>query len=340
MTNNKSIDFSILRLIDSQMRGADPTAAKRERGVIEMVRRECPVSHDRAGIPLPTLELLRDLQLTVGTDGANLAGAVHNPLSELAGAARPALVLEQAGIQAITINDGQEGSLPRWQGNGGGWIEEGDTLSAAALSLSSVAVSAKHCGSHISYSRRLRVSTDGDLQGRIVGEMQRLVAQQLENGLINGTGLSGQPNGLINQATGSTTFASANPTHAELLSMLEALGDANGNLGRAAWLMHPSRLTALAGTERATGSGFAIEALGLHQWQCLGLPVFASTHVPEAKVILLDPSAATITYFGPPQLLVDPFSGSNSTTGTSTVIVSNYVDIGLTEPNLVVVGSA
>ena len=73
----------------------------------------------------------------------NLAGAVSNPMQQVAGAARPALVLETAGIKTININDGQEGSLPRWRGNGGGWVTEGQTLAAAPLTLSSVDVSCK-----------------------------------------------------------------------------------------------------------------------------------------------------------------------------------------------------
>ena len=55
---------------------------------------------------------------------------------------------------------------------------------------------------------------------------------------------------------------------------------------------------------------------------------------PESKVIL-DPAAAQICYFG--AAIVDPFSGSNSTNSGRTVIV-NYVDLGVAEPSLVVVG--
>ena len=340
MTNLKSNDFNIFKLINSARPGADPREAKREKGTVELIRRECPVAADRAGLPLPTTELLRDLQLTVGLDGQNLAGAVSNPMAQLAGAVRPALVLEQAGFDVITINDGQEVNLPRWRGTGGGWIEEGQTLSAAPLTLSSVEATAKHCGAQIKYSRRLRLGTDGDVQARIVTEMQRLVREQLEDGLLNGDGLNGKPSGLINQATSSVTFAGASPTYVELLSMVETLTDANGSLSRASWLMHPSRMTALARTERAAGSGFCVEALGERRFQCAGLPVFASTHVPESKVIIADSRAASIIYFGPPQLMPDPFSGANSTSGTTTIIVSNYVDIGVSEPDLVVIGSA
>ena len=93
--------------------------------------------------------------------------------------------------------------------------------------------------------------------------------------------------------------------------------------------MHPSIATALARTEKGASTGqFVLEAPALRRWGCIGLPVITNTVIPESKVILLDPRAAEICYFGPPQLITDPFSGSSSTTGNTTVIVSNYVDLG------------
>ena len=93
------------------------------------------ISRHRAGVPLPDEQLLRDLQLTVGSSGAALAGAVHNPLSEVAGAARPSSVLERAGIQRLIWNDAQEGSIPRWRGEGGGRITERQVLALCRYPL-------------------------------------------------------------------------------------------------------------------------------------------------------------------------------------------------------------
>ena len=342
MTTLSRNSFSILKLIESQMRGSNPADAKQERGLIEMLRQRYPATRDRAGCPLPDAAALRDLQLTTGDiSGANLAGAEHNPLQQLAGAARPALVLEQAGIETVQINDAQAGSLPRWRGNGGGWITEGQTLAEAPLTLSSVEVAARHCGAQITFSRRLKLSTDGDLQAQVITEMRRVVRQTLEDGLINGTGNSGQPLGLLQQATSSVAFSAATPTYIELTSMVETLGDADGDLGAAVWLMHPSTAAALARTEKGASTGqFVLEAPALRRWGCIGLPVITTTVIPESKVVLLDPRAAQICYFGPPQLITDPFSGSNSTTGNTTAIVSNFIDIGVAEPSLVVVGSS
>ena len=342
MGNTIRNEFNILKLIDSQKRVADPHEAKQERGLTELIRQRCPVAAERAGCPLPTGQLLRDLQLTTGnTSGQNLAGAVHNPLDRLAGAARPSLVLEQAGVETLTINDGQEGLIPRWRGNGGGWVVEGATLQDANLTLSSVAIAARHCGAQINFSRRLRLGTDGDVQSLITAEMRRVVAQTLEDGLMNGDGTGGQPLGLLQQGTETVSLVGSTPNYPEMTVLVEALGDADGDLGAAVWLMHPSTATALFRTEKGTSTGqFVLEAPALRRWSCLGLPVITSTVIPESKVILLDPRAAQICYFGPPQLLVDPFSGSNSINGATSVIVSNYVDIAVPEPALVVIGSA
>ena len=324
------------------MRGADPRDAKQERGLTELIRERCPITGSRAGCPLPTPALLRDLQLTTGgLSGSNLAGVSHNPLERLAGAARPALVLERAGIESVQIDDGQTALIPRWRGDGGGWITEGQNLAASPLTLSSVTAAAKHCGAHVSFSRRLNQSSNGDLQSAIVTEMRRNVTQQLEAGLLNGTGINGEPLGLIQQGTDTVTFVGATPTYVELTAMVEALADADGDLSSATWLMHPSTAVALTRTEKAANTAqYVVEALGLRQWACVGLPVLTTTAVAETHVVLIDPRAAQTIYFGPPQLLTDPFSGSNSVTGDTTVIVSNYVDLAVSEPALVVVGSS
>jgi HK97 family phage major capsid protein len=338
----KTTEFDLLAFIESQQRGGLIGNAKAENQIAQLIRERCPVSRERSGVCLPDQRLLRDLQLTTGgLSGANLAGAVHNPLALVAGAARPQLVLERAGVETVQIDDAQEASLPRWRGNGGGWIREGESLTDAGLTLSSVGVSAHHAGAQITYSRRLRVGTRGDQEAAVIAEMRRSVAQVIEHGLIQGTGRDGQPLGLLEQATGAVSFASAVPTFSEALEMVEALGDADADLGRAAWLMHPSMAATLARTERANSTGLMVlEALGLHQWAMVGLPVFATTAMPEGLIAVMEPRAAQIVYFGAPQLLADPFSGSNSTTGATTVIVSNYVDLAVTEPALLVVGSA
>ena len=75
-------------------------------------------------------------------------------------------------------------------------------------------------------------------------------------------------------------------------------------------------------------------------YKIAGIPVFATTAATEGKVLLADMSAITLLFYGPPQLIVDAFSGGKSTTGQTELIVQNYVDSLIRDRSLVVVGSA
>jgi hypothetical protein len=51
-------------------------------------------------------------------------------------------------------------------------------------------------------------------------------------------------------------------------------------------------------------------------------------------------NAITLLFYGPPQLIVDPFSNGKSAIGQTELIVQNYVDSVISDRNLVVVGSS
>lgn len=330
-------EFNLLALIEAQRKGP---AAPREQAIAAMLADHAPVAHDRAGVALPTREALRDLQLTsTAPAGANLA-VQESPLQRLAGAARPSLVFDAAGIQPISVNNASSTDIPRWVGDSGSWVAEGVALTQPTIELKSVNANAKFAGTTITYSRRLKVTTSADLQARIITELERRVRQTLEDGFINGTGRAGQPIGLLLQATGSVNISGASPTWAEVGTMLEQLTDANGDMGNAVWFAHPSTAVAMAQTERGQSSGnYVIDWAPPAQWSVAGVPLFSSTVIPEGTVILLDRRALAPVYFGPPMMIANPYTGGNSITGATSVVVGNYADLAVMEPALVVVGS-
>ena len=65
-----------------------------------------------------------------------------------------------------------------------------------------------------------------------------------------------------------------------------------------------------------------------------------SAAATEGKVVLADMKAFTLLFYGPPQLIVDPFSNGKSTTGPTEIIVQNYLDSLITDRDLIVIGSA
>lgn len=288
------------------------------------------------GQALPTIQLARDLGVAVAASGGNL---VATELERVAAAARPMLVLDQLGAQRLEVA-GSEIALPKFDGGVGSWLGEGDPANSMSTTVPSIAASAKCAAARLGMSRRVRNANRTDIEAAVLAEIERAVRSTIEQGFIQGTGSQNQPLGLISAATGSKTFAAATPTWGELVDMVELLGDADADLSAAAWLVHPSTAAALMKVQiDADGGELAvIWADGRHR--IAGLPIAMTTACPEGKVVLGDFSTVTQVFFGAPQIIDDRFSAGKSISGASEIIVLNYCDVVLKNPEFVVVGSA
>ena len=122
--------------------------------------------------------------------------------------------------------------------------------------------------------------------------------------------------------------------------MIELLADANGDLTAARFLIHPSDMTGLLKQQVTSGGGDTTLSFVGNGYKIAGVPVFATTAATEGKVLLADMTAITLLFYGPPQLIVDQFSGGKSAIGQTELIVQNYTDSLLRDRSLVVVGSS
>ena len=279
---------------------------------------------------IPTRQMVRDLITGTASSGGDL---VATSVQKVADSVRPVTVLELAGVERIETG-GENLTIPRFAKADAGWIAEGADYTALTTTSTSVDASPKLASARLSFSRRLKVLVP-DVEGSVLQEVGRAVAGLIEKGAIQGTGSNSQPLGLLNLPDAlSQTFASATPTSDELASMLEKLGDADVDLSKVVFLMHPSTAADLMKTRVDASSG----ALVLSDLKIHGLPVFITSNVTEDKVIALDPSYSRLVYFGAPQVVVDPFRGAVS--GVTHVQVLNAMDFVCTHQSSVVVGSA
>ena len=104
--------------------------------------------------------------------------------------------------------------------------------------------------------------------------------------------------------------------------------------------VHPSDMTGLLKQPVTAGGGDRTLRYEGGTYRVAGVPVFATTAATEGKVVLADMKAFTLLFYGPPQLIVDPFSNGKSTTGQTELIVQNYLDSLITDRDLIVIGSA
>jgi HK97 family phage major capsid protein len=280
--------------------------------------------------------MARDLGVGTATDGGNIASGQQ--IQAVAAAVRPALVLEQMGAERVEVNAVGELLFPRWSGGTGGWLAEGEASVSDAATIASVSAIPHCAAARLAMSRRVRNQAREDVEAAVLRELGQCVAATLESGFLTGTGTNEQPLGLINTpGTGTATFAGAVPTLAELAGMVEDYADANGDLGAARWLMHPSDLADLL---LPNGGETIVQYVPDGAHRIYGLPIFTTSHLTEGKHLLLDPSAVANVYFGPAQVVLDEYSNGKSLSGAAEICVFNFADIAVLRPAHVVVGAA
>jgi len=290
------------------------------------------------GLPVPHRKMSRDLGVGAATSGGNIASGQQ--IQAVAAAVRPALVLEQMGAERVEVNATGELLFPRWSGGSGGWLAENEAAVSDAATISSVSATPHCAAARLGMSRRLRNQAREDVEAAVLRELGQCVAATLEAGFLAGTGSNEEPLGLINTpGIGSQSFAAAVPTLSELALMVEAYGDADGDIGSARWLVHPSDLADLLKAQVDPDGGETIVQYidGAHR--ICGLPVFSSRYLTEGKHLLMDPTAVACVYFGPAQVLLDEYSGGKVITGAAEIVTFNFADLAVIRPAHIVVGS-
>ena len=286
------------------------------------------------GLAVPHKRMTRDLGVGTASAGGSIASGQQ--IQAVAQAVRPTLVLEQMGAERIEVNAVAELLFPRWSGGTGGWLSEGEASVSDATTIASVSATPKCAAARLGMSRRLRNQAREDLESAVLRELGQCVAATLEAGFLAGTGSNDAPLGLINTpGIGTATFAAAVPTLAELVGMIESYGDADGDIGAARWLLHPSDLADLL---LPNGGEMIVQYIdGAHR--IYGLPIFTTSHLTEGKHLLLDPSAVATVFFGPAQVVMDEYSNGKSLSGAAEICVFNFADLAVLRPAHVVVGA-
>jgi HK97 family phage major capsid protein len=276
--------------------------------------------------------------VATATGGGNLAGT---ELAAIAAAVRPLLVLDALGAQRLEVSGVAELALPRFDGGVGSWISEGEQAGSMSTTVQSATATARCAAARLGLSRRVRNANRADVEGAVLAEIQRAVRNVIEQGFISGTGADSEPLGLVNvPGVGSKTFAAATPTWAELIDMIELLGDADGDVSRAHFLVHPSMLASLMGVliDPNGGELAVVWSSGAHR--IAGIPIAISSNVPEGMVLLGDFTTVQTVYFGAPAVIDDQVSGGKSINGSSELVVMNHCDVVVREPALVVLGDS
>jgi HK97 family phage major capsid protein len=211
------------------------------------------------------------------------------------------------------------------------WTKEGDQITAGTGSLGSMNLTPHRLCGLTSFTRQLNVQAP-QLVDEISTAISRGVMVGFEKGAINGSGIFGEPIGVLRTSgVGSVTLSTAT-TLANLADFEFQVS--NANAAPSGWVADPATRKKWRTVVRSTTASRYLwdDSNGLRD-NVLGYPAYATNVCPVNTAILGDWSKMVWAYFGtgaPVELLIDPYS-SKKTEGIE-VLCTVYGDIGLLQP--------
>lgn len=273
----------------------------------------------------------RDLVAAVGSAGGYLrptevreAVDILRPWSVTA---KAGLIVESGLVGDVTFPKVTQKSTPAWLSS------ETAQVSPSQPTLSQVAMTPKTVGADTVFSRQLAKQANA---AKTVGrELLRTHGTAVDQAVITGSGVSGQPTGLLN--TSGVQTQSGTDLNAGVATMKRKSAEANVNDEAISFLSTPAVRELLEVRERATGGGRFV-------WdkdQVADRRAFVSSDVPTATMICGDWSLIYLGICGQGFVLeVNPFDPTGFKAGTIQARMLVTCDIAVLHPSAFVVASS
>lgn len=317
---------SVTKVIRCQMENRSLDGAEAE--YAREAERRSGRKAEGAFVPFASLEKRANTTATA----PELVGTDHRA-DQYIGPLREALLARSLGIRVLSGLRGNV-AIPKFgTGLETGWVTEGGAVPDAEMTFDQVTLTPKHVGGKTEMSRQLIQQSAPGIEQLVREDLSFLIAKQIDAAIINGSGLAGQPLGILN-TVGIQTVADIPATWAEVLAMLEMLDDVEISNGR--WLTTAAIRTALAAAEKVTGSGSGFLYDG---GAMAGLSLASSKNVPAGKLILGDFSQVLLGVWSEVDILVNPFAEPAYSRGGIQVRAMATVDTAVRHPQGFVVAT-
>lgn len=341
LTPKEVRSYRIMNAINAQMPGANRSRYGLEIEASNAIAKRC--GKDPQGLYIPGDIQRRDLSAGTATDGAELVGVDHLGGS-FVDLLRAYMAIYSLGTTVLSGLVGDVSIPKQTAGSTGGWIAtEGDPAAETEAQFSSISLAPKTVGTFTDITRDLRLQSDPSIDGIVQRDLAMAVAQAIDIGAINGSGASGQPTGILNQAGIGDVAGGVNglaPAWTHIVKIWEEVAKDNALMGSLGWLINAVTASKLMQTEKASSTGqFILNRAGSPEMfgEMLGYQVAVSNNVPSnltkgtgtnlSAIIFGNFADLILAEWGDLDLLVDPYTASSS--GTVRIRVFKSVDVGV-----------
>ena len=264
----------------------------------------------------------RDLQIGGGGTGSSVVAT-----NLLAGSFIDAL--RNRLIQGMGMMSGLVGDIAIPKNTGVAtayWVTEGNPPTESQQTLGQITGTPHTVGAFTDISRKLIKQSSIDVEAFVRDDLTKVLAIAINSAAINGTGSAGQPSGLLGASgiNNPSISSAGSATYAEILGFLADIETDNALVGDMHWEVTPEVFANLAARPKGTGDGFILDADAMRM---IGYNVALSNQLPANTAILGVWSQLMIALWGGLDVMVDPYTASN--TGTVRIVALQDVDVML-----------
>ena len=255
-------------------------------------------AYDPNRICLPWSAIATRLMTAAGSNGSDLL--VSTDVGPVADALRPWSATVSAGV-TVFPNLRSNISFPIVSGDiVGAWLANEDTAATPTdPTLDAVAVSPKTWAAVTTFSHQFVRQTEV-AEEFVRAQLLRVAGRALDAAILGGSGVSGEPQGLVN--VDGVTTSGASLDFADVLTMRESVSAANDT--KLSWIAGPDVRKLLAGRQTFSGGSNAI-------WQgdqIDGRPAYCTPDAPANTLFLADFSTVALALWGPGlRVEINPF---------------------------------
>jgi hypothetical protein len=189
----------------------------------------------------------------------------------------------------------------------------------------------KAVAAKITFSHQLVSQSNPAVEALLMAELARAVAAAVDNALFNGTGVSGQPQGLLS-IPGTVSASGGSLDLADIADLIEDCVTAGSAMVSPGFACDGPVQEILLTRARATNVG---EMLTDDATRLAGYPLQASKNGPASGLIFCDWSTVYLPTWGALELKLDPFT--DFSTGKVSLRAILYVDVLVAHPGAIAI---
>ena len=276
---------------------------------------------DSRGFYMPHEVLKREM----ATTGSNLVGTNHMG-SNFIEILRNKLIISKLGGQVLTGLSGNV-AIPKQTGSATAyWILEGADTTASDLTIGMLNLSPKTVSGATAYTRQMLLQSNPSIENLVMTDLAANIALAIDRAAISGTGLSGQPTGILNtngiNAVDCTT-AKGGLNWANVVSFETKVAAGNADVNNMHYIAGAAVTGLLKTTEKSTGSAKYL----LEDNEVNGYGFTRTNQVGADTMLFGDFSQIITALWGGLDIMIDPYTKAAS--GGTVIRAFQSLDIGL-----------